>query len=291
MEIPGKLSLSGLPPELITYIASLACTDGGRTGSSLSAVSRYIADAAKSYRYQSVALSGRHQMKNFYHTIIRVPMERRRVRDLYLFDQRSNWASVMDRDPLTERLQTLLPLLAAQLDTLTCVVFGAVKTDLLFPLLICRFPSLTSLTLRLTIPELSSLSPGAIHARMPRLKRLTYAIANDIEDSPALLGALLSSCPSLAHLDLADVFLSFLGPVPAAAIAKRIGAPLDAGGLGTGVRVRVEATLKQFGPLRDASEEDKRQYTQAIGYAAYRAAERTEQEWKHEWVARPHRVF
>ena len=45
-----------LPIELLSSIATYACIDGGRTGCSLSLVSRYVRAATRRVRYQSVAL-------------------------------------------------------------------------------------------------------------------------------------------------------------------------------------------------------------------------------------------
>ncbi|KAI0638592.1 hypothetical protein C8Q77DRAFT_442003 [Trametes polyzona] len=48
--------MSSLPPEILAVIFSLACTDGGSTGCSLSQVSRYFRSVARPVRFQSIAL-------------------------------------------------------------------------------------------------------------------------------------------------------------------------------------------------------------------------------------------
>lgn len=53
------------PAELLHRIALFACTDGGRTGCSLSLVSRYFRDVTQLVRYQSVALTGEDGIKCF----------------------------------------------------------------------------------------------------------------------------------------------------------------------------------------------------------------------------------
>lgn len=46
------------PPEILSQIFSRACTDGGYTGRSLSAVSKYIHNTSKPYKYKSIGLHG-----------------------------------------------------------------------------------------------------------------------------------------------------------------------------------------------------------------------------------------
>lgn len=46
------------PPEICSQIFTLACTDGGYTGRSLSAVSKYIHETSKPHKYKSIALHG-----------------------------------------------------------------------------------------------------------------------------------------------------------------------------------------------------------------------------------------
>ncbi|RDX55390.1 hypothetical protein OH76DRAFT_1396777 [Lentinus brumalis] len=50
--------MESLPPELLHEICTLACTDGGFTGCSLSLVSKHIRDASRLARFHSVAISG-----------------------------------------------------------------------------------------------------------------------------------------------------------------------------------------------------------------------------------------
>nr|GAT52833.1 predicted protein [Mycena chlorophos] len=59
------MNLDELPPELLTHIVELSCTDNGATGRSLSLVSRYIRDISATFKLQSVALLGRQQQLQF----------------------------------------------------------------------------------------------------------------------------------------------------------------------------------------------------------------------------------
>lgn len=244
VEAPGRITLSDLPPELVGHIVSLACTDGGQAGCILSAVSRYVADAKKQYRYQSVALSGQEKIMKF-HYAVACPAGREAARAEPVCVRPTLRLSVHDK---------LLPPLAPHLATLTCIIFGAAKNDLLPPLPTRSFPTLTGLTLRLTLPELSLLAPDAGRPRMPRLHRLTYAVADPLVLRPALLTALVPACLALAHLDLADVVLSFLNLDTTRAACS----------FPAGVRVRMEATLNPLFPP-DASEEYRHEIWRGSG--------------------------
>jgi hypothetical protein len=63
------MSAYKLPLEIWQKIASLACTDDGTTGCSLSLVSKYINAASSPYRYQTVVLRGRKQIRAFLNAI------------------------------------------------------------------------------------------------------------------------------------------------------------------------------------------------------------------------------
>jgi hypothetical protein len=54
-----------LPFELLERIFTCACTDNGRTGCALSAVSHHIRDASAPMRYHSIALIGARQIRTF----------------------------------------------------------------------------------------------------------------------------------------------------------------------------------------------------------------------------------
>ena len=58
--------MDGLAVELIEKIAAFACTDGGRTGLSLSLTSKYIREATRAVRFHSVSLTkGSEQISQF----------------------------------------------------------------------------------------------------------------------------------------------------------------------------------------------------------------------------------
>ena len=59
-------AMDGLAVEVIEKIAAFACTDGGRTGLSLSLTSKYIREATRAVRFHSVSLTkGPKQVSQF----------------------------------------------------------------------------------------------------------------------------------------------------------------------------------------------------------------------------------
>ncbi|KDQ49222.1 hypothetical protein JAAARDRAFT_63800 [Jaapia argillacea MUCL 33604] len=61
----GCTTMDDFPAEILQHIFSFACLDGGRTGRTLSLVSRHIRAVSKSTKYQSIALEGIGSMERF----------------------------------------------------------------------------------------------------------------------------------------------------------------------------------------------------------------------------------
>ncbi|KAI0694394.1 hypothetical protein C8T65DRAFT_522476, partial [Cerioporus squamosus] len=59
------LTMDSLPLEILHHIFLLACSDGGRTGFSLSLVSQSYRDAVRPVRYNSVAIVGYRRIDAF----------------------------------------------------------------------------------------------------------------------------------------------------------------------------------------------------------------------------------
>ena len=72
------------PPEIWEQIFIFACTDSGRTGVSLSLVSRYFRNVSSSYQYQSVSLTRSKHIPLFRNTLSRAPLKARRIKYLYV---------------------------------------------------------------------------------------------------------------------------------------------------------------------------------------------------------------
>jgi len=73
-----------LPPEIWEQIFSFACIDSGKTGRSLSLVSRYFRDASRLSQYQSVSLTKSKHILTFRQTLFHAPLEARRIKYLYV---------------------------------------------------------------------------------------------------------------------------------------------------------------------------------------------------------------
>ncbi|KIM79213.1 hypothetical protein PILCRDRAFT_74632, partial [Piloderma croceum F 1598] len=78
------MTLNHCPLEICFQIFALACTDGGYTGRSLSAVSRYIHDTSSSYKFQSVTLHNTHQTVSFASILDGIPLHLRGVAFLFV---------------------------------------------------------------------------------------------------------------------------------------------------------------------------------------------------------------
>lgn len=72
--------------EVWGHIFSLACTDGGDTGRSLSLVCKYVRDASSPYKYKTIALRGQKQVQAFA-TMLFMSAKLPRVRNLLLKDR------------------------------------------------------------------------------------------------------------------------------------------------------------------------------------------------------------
>ena len=73
-----------LPPELLEYIFTLACFDGGRTGRSLSLVSRSVSAISKPIIYQSLAIFNLKQAEVLATILTATPPDDRRVVHLFV---------------------------------------------------------------------------------------------------------------------------------------------------------------------------------------------------------------
>ena len=96
--------MDGCPNEILGLIFQEACADGGRTGRSLSLVSRYIHDTSRRYAFQSIALYGSHQLFAFASLLDGANPEDRGIHHLYLTDRRRVW---MEYLPGQDREQQL----------------------------------------------------------------------------------------------------------------------------------------------------------------------------------------
>lgn len=282
-------------------------------------VSRFVSSAASPYRYQSVRLLGVDAVEEFTRVVMRLPTDRRRVRNLFLFDRRSDWSAGTTNDSLAATYRKLILLIGPQLEAFTCVIFGSVAAGLLVHTLTHPLPLLTSLTLRLDVSQLRPFQYAALHPQMPKLRHLTYAIVNHARDCLHLPTLLISECPSVTDVDLAEV--SYLSStILFAVITGRYSAPpaplargalpsykittssmmqelaadsiYDAFRPGRGVQVRMEGKLDlRASSHLEGPDENVVGFPDAADYAIYRENPRSAQEWIDAWTADSGRLF
>ncbi|KAF9481345.1 hypothetical protein BDN70DRAFT_831326 [Pholiota conissans] len=72
------------PPEICSEIYAFACLDGGRTGRSLSLVSKFTNETSKPYKLQSISLIGHAQIYAFADLVERTPEHLRRVKSIFV---------------------------------------------------------------------------------------------------------------------------------------------------------------------------------------------------------------
>lgn len=83
---PLPITMERCPLEISLSIFSLACTDGGNTGRSLSLVSKHIHAASKPVKLHSMSIRGLRQMKAFANLLESLPPRLRRVHHLSIVD-------------------------------------------------------------------------------------------------------------------------------------------------------------------------------------------------------------
>lgn len=192
--------MENIPTELWAYIFSLACTDGGLAGCSLSLVSRYFHEAVLPVQLYSVALLSPAKMTSFAALLKKRPAEYCRVRHLLL--SRSGVRDIDARVPMyshsqvTEVLHYILVAVAPHLFTLASTLAqGSISSD---KVLSVSFPALVELTVH------GYLYPGddaetALSGSFPSLRYLHILSACD--SCPVYL----RRAPSLSHLRLSSV--------------------------------------------------------------------------------------
>ncbi|KZT28812.1 hypothetical protein NEOLEDRAFT_781622 [Neolentinus lepideus HHB14362 ss-1] len=204
------------PVEIVSEIISLACTDGGATGCSLSLVSKGMALTSEPFRFQSVALSGLRQISKFLEMSEGGPG--RKIRHLFLCDRKAQeayeafgyghlglpkpdgsrlpsreWEKQYISDHKAASLfnALVLPLLqsaADVLETLSIIMFNP-RQDHVFSKVLCAatFPVLADFSLRQPytggIPFTSASMQGYLPEtciKMPRLERLNVVLGTSL---------------------------------------------------------------------------------------------------------------
>lgn len=167
--------MADCPTELWQHIFACACTDGGRTGCSLSLVSKFVREASAPFRYQSVLVEGTARLSCFLAVWERNPDRRSKILHLLLYDTPPHHTYRPSASPRFIRLSDewvdlmcrLLSAVSHSLLTLTIYMKGA-RSFLLPPV---AFPTLEELSVQgdyfdavcdqaVSLPKLSALHFG-----------------------------------------------------------------------------------------------------------------------------------
>ncbi|KZP21318.1 hypothetical protein FIBSPDRAFT_931736 [Athelia psychrophila] len=225
-----------LPPEILHAIFTLVCTDGGRTGCTLSTVSRYIRAAALPIMLRTVVARGVRQMQALATLLEKRVPGNRMVRYLFLTDVRRSlqpalppglsllnatggYDSTMamgrgidehEREKSeafefkrTAAIQLILALTAPTLTSLSLVIKQCQYTAVLLPV---SLPGLTELTTIMHIrdPTLAVLSLESL-PHLPRLRRWNINMHNLGVASAYLARRISRIAPRLTHLRFCSV--------------------------------------------------------------------------------------
>ena len=197
-------SIADLPPELLLDIFALACTDTGRTGCSLRAVSWYFRTICihSGVDLNTVALCGARRMAAFKALLEGRKQECRRVRNLFLTDRemgdrrlQPSGCSAIELSADILRSVSTRDLRILTVDLPSWRVAGSTTPSIFHH----SFPSLTDLTLccGLDVPFFNG------HHSYPNLRRLDIASHRQL---PNTLGMSISGmAPQLTHLRLSGI--------------------------------------------------------------------------------------
>ena len=182
--------------ELHSYICEFACTDDGRTARSLSLVSKSFLKVIQPFLYQSIAVTGFHQIRSLELRLQNIRPHLRRVRNLYI--------DVINTDQLVHK-HTAIRHGSPHVKGLLAMISGTIQTLMLS----CRDPqsstSLIAVLFSLNYPHLRELSVVGYYPfpylsnSMPRLTHL-HLDGNRNPHGLVQLGALEGVCPQLTHL-------------------------------------------------------------------------------------------
>ncbi|KAL0953795.1 hypothetical protein HGRIS_004979 [Hohenbuehelia grisea] len=227
------------PTEIWALIFSYACTDSGRTGRSLSRVSRYFREVSRHVRLQSIAVHGIDQINAFAALLDSTPPRERRVRYLAISTRprcrptstRSRgstpyltnihqytisgspghyWDTHSARQKLLVALPRIFAMLAPSLYAIHLIVPFRDPARLLPP----RMPSLMELHLLTSDlrgqyldlqPSFSDDKPATKHSRSraacyPALRRLRFGF---LQNTTGVFGRIAKLAPSLTRLEFA----------------------------------------------------------------------------------------
>ncbi|KAJ7353412.1 hypothetical protein DFH08DRAFT_774426 [Mycena albidolilacea] len=201
------MALGTIPPEIWTEVFAFSCTDDGCTGRALSLVSRAAHLVSKPLKYQSIVVTGFHELLKLLAVLCELPPGERRVKYLFVGglddskdfedpDRRAELQRRLDGDPnavdIAEKtLGQILRLVAPSLVALH-IHCTTISRPSLFPEI--EFPLLAELTLHGPFQSLlpTSLRPLSSLRRV-QIHHLSYHPANFLQQ-------IVHTAPSLTHL-------------------------------------------------------------------------------------------
>ena len=211
------------PTEIWQRIFFLACTDGGRTGRSLSLVSKYIRDVSKPYKLQSMAINNVDQAKSFIRLLYGIPTELRRVSQFAISDYKNHLsfdeyiARERSKSPILGQISTAMSRIAPKFARRhkaeemrrrfreTNLERDAAILRALPIILVIISPTLERLDINLKISTVPSNFMPASQPSLSLLTSLTLGCGFEGSFSVILddiLSSISGSLPSLKYLDL-----------------------------------------------------------------------------------------
>lgn len=197
------MNLNGfkLPVELHSYICEFACTDDGYTARSLGRVSKYFREVALPFHYQSIAVSGHHQIFELDSRLQRTRPHLRRVRNLFISVKDEGFGDQISlkRAGGTSHTTRLLGLVSSTIEMMAVHCDNPkASTSLLAFLFGLHYPHLRDLTVFGYYPF-----PHVPNA-MPRLNHL-HLSGNRNPHGLLQMGSLDVACPELTHLRISGL--------------------------------------------------------------------------------------
>jgi hypothetical protein len=193
------MNLNVFPVELHSYICKLACADDGYTARSLGCVSKYFREVVHPFQYQSIAVSGQHQIFELESRLQRTQPRLRRVRNLYISESSDGSGDQASLKRGVSHTTRLLGLVSSTVEIIAIHCNNPrVSTSLLAFLFGLHYPRLRELTIVGYYPF-----PPAVNT-MPRLNYL-HLSGNRNPHGLLQMGGLDITCPELTHLRISGL--------------------------------------------------------------------------------------
>jgi hypothetical protein len=205
-------TLNDLPPEILSPIFYIVCTDGGRMANSLRLVCRATYRAANLHRFRIVSVAGMDALGCLVHEFLHAPPDLRNMEHLFVSDtprsvaedpRRANRVGSSTQN-FAKHLQELLEAAGPRLRTLSVLLYdtrhmGAAP----YALSRATLPALTTLTLR--VAGIYSIRPprGTLgELQLPALRALTLDLPIYMSPSSRYIDDFADRAPALERVAL-----------------------------------------------------------------------------------------